>query len=287
MDVGEGRELEDECLRRPGEACERGREHEREQLVLLGPVAERDRPGLVLPDGLQDLAERRVDRAVDQEEPDEKDRQHDEVERQRLSEVEHPQERAPRHRLDAVLAAGEVGLQAEEVGGLQAEEVDHLREGERDVREVDALAPDRERADDDSERGRDRGPEADRQLRRKPPDLRGVRRAIAGRAQKDGVAEREEPDVADEEVERAGEQGEAERLHEEDRVHEERRRHERGRHHHEGDELVDRHPRHRGDSRAHVLVRRRRHVVRPKRPAGLTSSTSAMMTKITVLDASG
>jgi len=50
-----------------------------------------------------------------------------------------------------------------------------------------------------------------------------VRRAVAGRAEKDRVAEREEPDVPDEEIEGAGEQREAERLHEEHGIHEERR----------------------------------------------------------------
>jgi hypothetical protein len=45
-----------------------------------------------------------------------------------------------RHRLDAVLAAGE--------GRLQREEIDHLREGKGNHREVDALAADGERAED-------------------------------------------------------------------------------------------------------------------------------------------
>src|SRR6266851_2944079 len=222
---------------------------------------------------------RSLDRAVDQEEPGEKNGEHDEVERQRLVQVQHPEEGAARDRLDAVFTAGEAGL--------HAEEIDHLRERQRDVREVNALAADRQGADDDAERSRHRGAEEDRQLRWEPPGLRGVRRAVARRAEEGGVAEREEPDVADEEVEGAGEEREAQRLHEKHRVHEERRRREDSRHHPEGDHLGDRHPRHRRGGCVDVFVGRRRHDARPKRPLGLTRSTSAMMTKITVLDASG
>src|SRR5258705_5032623 len=274
--VGERRKLEDQGFRRAREARERRRKYEGKKLVLLGAVPERDRSWFVLPDGLQDLAERRVDRAEDREESEQEDREHDEVERERLPEIERPEERSARDRLDAVLAAREDRLQAEKIG--------HLRERQRDVREVDALAPDRQRADDDAERGRGGGPEDDRQLRRKSPDLRGVRRPVTGRAEKDGVAEGEEPDVPDEEVEGACEQRKAQRLHEEHRVHEERRRHEGRRHDQKGDDVRRRHPGDRGQDRADVLVARRSHEARPKRPAGRSSSTTAMITKITVLE---
>src|SRR3546814_9241523 len=52
--------------------------------------------------------------------------------------------------LDPVLAAGE--------GRLEREEVDHLGERQRDHREVDAVAADRQRADDQPHRGRHRHP---------------------------------------------------------------------------------------------------------------------------------
>ena len=221
-----------------------------------------------------------MDRPVDQEETAQEDREHDEVEGQRLPEIEHAQERAARHRLDAVLTARELGLQAEEVR--------HLGEGQRDVREVDALAADRQRADDHPEARRDGRAEEDRELRREAPRLRRVGRAIAGRAQESGVTEGQEPDVADQEVEGAREEREAERLHEEHRVHEERRRHQRRHHHAEGDDLMRGHGCHRPDADGRGGgVGSRGHVARPKRPAGRTSSTSTMMTKITVLDASG
>ena len=82
--------------------------------------------------------------------------------------VDHAEQPAARHRLDAVLAAGELRL--------QREEEHHLRQRERDHREIDALPADRQRACDDAERaGRQRAGE-DRKLRREAPDLGGMRR---------------------------------------------------------------------------------------------------------------
>ena len=193
---------------RPGE---RRRQHEREQLVAVGVVAERDRARLVLADRLQHLAERRVDHAVDQQEPGEEDRQH----RRSTSPACLRRSRKPnslpaRHRLDAVLAAGE--------RRLQVEEEDHLRERQRDHREVDALAADREQPGDDAEQRGRRGAEQDRELGRKAPDLGRVGRDVAGRAEEHRVAEREQPAEAEQQVEGAGEQREAQRLHQEHRV---------------------------------------------------------------------
>ena len=101
------------------------------------------------------------------------------------------------------------------------------------------------------------------------------------------MAEGQEPHVADEQVEGAGEQREAQRLHEEERVDEEGRQHEEGDHQREGHVLV---PRLAPDAAGSALASRSPspcYCARPKRPAGFTSSTSAMMTKITVFDASG
>src|SRR5262249_51225949 len=77
------------------------------------------------------------------------------------------------------------------------------------------------------------------------------------------------------------------RLHEKHRVGEERRRHEDRGHDGERGHLREGHSGGDGRAQADVLARRRRHEARPKRPAGRTSSTTAMMTKITVFDASG
>ena len=95
-----------------------------------------------------------------------------------------------------------------------------------------------------------------------------------------GVPEGDEPHVADEEVEGAGEEREAERLHGEDRVDEpgrdEHHRHQDG----DGDAL-------RGRDALDALDGRFRHDCLPKSPAGRTSRTSAITTKITVFEASG
>jgi hypothetical protein len=63
--VGQRGELEDERLGGAGQAGQRGRQHEGQQLVAVGVVAERDGARLVLADRLQHLAEGRVDDAVD------------------------------------------------------------------------------------------------------------------------------------------------------------------------------------------------------------------------------
>ena len=198
-------------LGRAGEPGQRRRQHEGEQLVAIGVVAERDRARLVLADRLQHLAERRMDDAVDEQEAGDEDRQHDVVHApdvvDRSSSAE---ELAARHRLDAVLAAGE--------RRLQAEEVHHLRQRQRDHREVDALAADRQQPGDDAQQRRGRRAQQDRELRRQAPDLRGVRADVAGHAEEHRMAERQQADEADQQVERAGEQREAQHLHQEHRI---------------------------------------------------------------------
>lgn len=87
-----------------------------------------------------------MDDAVDREDPAESYRQNEEIERNVVGQRDQPEQIAPRHPLDAVLAAGELGL--------QREEIDHLREGERDHGEVDPLPPDRQRADGEPQKTR-------------------------------------------------------------------------------------------------------------------------------------
>ena len=100
------------------------------------------------------------------------------------------------------------------------------------------LAPDGEEADHDAERCGRRGACQDRELGRPPPDLGRVRRDVPGGPEEDGVAEGQEPDVSDQETEGAGEEVEAEGLHEEERIDEERRQHENNDHDAEGHNLV-------------------------------------------------
>src|SRR5262249_54390416 len=187
------------------------------------------------------------------------------------AQLDQAEEAAARDLLDAVLAAGE--------RGAQAEEVEHLRQREGDHREVDPLAPDRQRADDQAERGRGDRRAEDGELRVPAPALRRVRREVAGGAEVEGVAEGEQAGVPEQEIERAGEEREAERLHQEDRIDDPRR---------------DRDQRDEDDRRDALRLRprldpldRRAHAVFPKSPAGRTRRTIAITTKITVFEASG
>src|SRR5947209_8598383 len=110
-------------------------------------------------------------------------------------------------------------------------------------------------------------------------------RQIARPAEIERMAERQQSDVTDQQVERTGEQRKAQRLHQEHRIDEQRRDDQRRDHDQERDRL------------AAALGRLNRcsegfgtghhQAVLPNRPAGRTSSTIAMMMKITVFDASG
>ena len=82
--------------------------------------------------------------AVDEQEAGQEDHHDDDIHRDLVGEIDDAEQFAARHRLDAVFAAGELRL--------QREEEHHLRERERDHREIDALAADRERAGHDAER---------------------------------------------------------------------------------------------------------------------------------------
>jgi hypothetical protein len=201
-----------------------------------------------------------MDRAVDDEEAGDEHHEYRVVHRPDAGEVDEAEEPAARYRLDAVLAAGK--------GRLQVEEEDHLRERQRDHREVDAEAPDRKQARDDGQQEGARGAEDDGQLRGETPDLGGMRRGVPRGAEEHRVAEREQAAEAEQQVEGAGEEREAHRLHHEHRVDDERRDREEQRH----------------DGDTDVLMF---HLCAPNSPAGLISSTIAMMMKITVLDASG
>ncbi len=92
--------------------------------------------GLVLADRLEHFAERRIDDAVDQQKAGEHDDENEDVHRHLVGQIEHAEQVAARHRLDAVLAAGELRP--------QREEIHHLRQRQRDHGEVDALAADGE-----------------------------------------------------------------------------------------------------------------------------------------------
>ena len=168
---------------------------------------------------------------------------------------------------------------------FETEEIDHLRQRQGDHREIDALAADGQRPRDHAEQRRTSGAGEDRQRGIEAPDLGGVRADVARQAQEHRMAERQQPDIADEEIEGAGEECKAQSLHHEERVD------------------------HKGASASSAIMmtkatlRRARpsqarrgggrrsfvHLRRPFRtgPAGRISSTIAMITKTTVFDASG
>src|SRR5471030_2326831 len=97
-----------------------------------------------------------MDGAMDNPEAEHEDREHEIIKRAVVREIDETEQMAARHALQPVFAAGELRL--------KAEKVHHLREGQRNHREINALAPDRETADDIAERRRRRGPDKQAQL---------------------------------------------------------------------------------------------------------------------------
>jgi len=182
----------------------------------------------------QHLAERRVDGAVDQQERQQEDRQHHVIQRGRLRQVEEAEHLALRNALDAVLAMGE--------GRLQIDEEQQLRQRQRDHGEIDALAADRDQAGDDAKPAGRQHADDDADLGGDAPHLQRMGRGVAGGAEEHGMAERQQAAIADQEVERAGEQRKAQRLHHEVRI-EARQRHDGQQHPHddEGDHEVRAH----------------------------------------------
>ena len=154
---------------------------------------------------------------------------------------------------------------------LHAEEEDHLGEGERDHGEVDSLAPDRQRTRDCAEGGSagDTGQQAE--FGCEIPGLHDMAVAIACNAEEHCMAEAHQAGIAQQQIEGAGEQRKAERRHQEYRIGKPGRG--------QGQD---------GDEGGHDQpLTRGHHLVCPNRPAGLTSRTIAMTTKITVLEAGG
>ena len=282
MHVRERGELEHQRLGRAGKTGDRARQDIGGELVAIGVVPQRERAWLVLADRLEHLPERRVHDAPDQQHTEHEDAQHEDVHRRRVRQVDHSEQVPAGHCLDAVLAAGE--------WRLQIEEVHHLRQRERDHREVDALAPDGQHAGDDREHGRAAGREQHGQLRGEPPDLGRVRSCVAGGAEEHRVPEGQQPSEPDQQIERTREQGKAHHLHQEHRIDDHRcddedSEQDAERYAHVTRVVVDLLAGGRLDHGCHGELDSYFWV--PNRPAGLTRRTSAITTKITVLDASG
>ncbi len=104
------------------------------------------------------------------------------------------------------------------------------------------------------------------------------------------MAEGQEPAIAEQQVEGAGKEREAQDLHDEDRVEEEGRGDQQRQQAGEDRYVVGRHAAGRllgGDRAAGCFSGDGHQAVLPKSPAGLTSSTRAMMTKMTTAEPSG
>ncbi len=203
-------------LERAGQPRDGGRDHEGQQLEALRVVAERDGARLVLLDALEHLAERRMDGAHDQQEGGDHHGQRHVVHRHVAGQVEHAEQLAARHALQAVFAARE--------RCLQAGEEQHLRERQRDHREIDALAADGQPAEQQAQQRAAGRAEQQPDLGREPPDLDRMAGDI-GRAPQEGrMAERQKPRVAQQQVEGRSEQCEAQQLHHEHGIGAEERR---------------------------------------------------------------
>ena len=146
--VGQRRDWNTSALVAAGEPGQRRRQHEGQQLVVVDVVAERDGARLVLADRLQHLAERRMDRCG----------------RSARSRPGRPRARSStcvsgcaRSMSPNRWPRGTAWMPSSPPvnGACSAEEVDHLRQRQRDHREVDALAADREIAEDQPEQRRD------------------------------------------------------------------------------------------------------------------------------------
>src|SRR6476659_237731 len=112
---------------------------------MIGLVAKRDAARLIFPDRLPDLAAGRDDSAKNQEKAEQEPGENDVIEHGGVGEIENSEQVPLRNALDAVFAMGE--------RRLQIDEIQKLRQGERDHREVDALATDRDDAGDDAKPG--------------------------------------------------------------------------------------------------------------------------------------
>ena len=218
-DIGQGCELEDQYLQAAGQPRQgRGERHHDDQ-VLLHLVAQGQRALLAVVEGPQHHAERRMDDPVDQGERRQHDHQHHEIQHDGPVEVQNAQQGAARHPLQAVLAARR--------RPSHGDEVDHFRQGQGHHRKVDSAPPERECGEGSTQRRGNRdGP--------KQCDFDGVAeilheegRRVGGHPIEGGMPERQQPAVAEYQVERGREQRHGERFHQENRIDHERREQQR------------------------------------------------------------
>ncbi|MNZ73013.1 hypothetical protein D3C78_914110 [compost metagenome] len=215
-------------------------------------------------------------------------RQHEVVHRQVVAQVEHPEQLAARHAVQAVLTTGERRLYKDEEHQLCQRQGDH--------REVDALATDRQQTEQQPQNRRGQGPGENPQFspqatvvaEQEPGD-------IATGREKRGMTKGQQSGVAQQQVEGTGEQGKTQQLHQEHRVH----RH--GCHQRDGEQRqiepalapngclpsLLHHLRLQVHNTLLDFQTCHLHASFPNSPTGRTSSTSTMTRNTTVLAASG
>ena len=148
--------------------------------------------------------------ADDGQEHRHEDRQHHVVHRDVAAQRNEAQQRAARHALQAVLTPCE--------GCLQPDEIDHLRHRQRDHREVDSLATNGDHANHRTDQTRAQRARQHAQLGAESRRADEIAREVGRGPEIGRVPERQQTGVAQQQIERAGENRIAQGLHHEDRV---------------------------------------------------------------------
>jgi hypothetical protein len=101
---------------------------------------------------------------------------------------------------------------------LQGDKVDQLRQGQRDHREIDPVAADRDHAERQPQKRCRSGARQHGKLERKAPHLGGVGCDVGGTAKERRVTEGQQAGRPHRELKGAGKQGETDHLDEEERI---------------------------------------------------------------------
>ena len=203
LGVGEARER---CVERASEAAQRVGDGHHGDLVETGVVAERDRLGLVLANAAQHRAERRAHQGEAEEEGADQAGEHEIVEAGLAGERGEAQgacrARNPRQ---AIRSAGHRGP-------LEGDGIEQLGEGERQHREGNAGRQRAHPSDADRDEAGQQRCGKHREQQRHAGVEQQPAAGIGPQAIGGGMAERNEPCVAEHEVEAHGEQPEDQRL---------------------------------------------------------------------------
>ena len=212
-----------------GETGVSGGHDEGGQLVAMDVVAERGGAQRVVAQRAQDRPDRGAHDTQRDHEADEIPERQKHVDRPVALEIERREAEVDarrRHARQAVLAAGVVRQRVE------LDEEEHFRDGDRDHREIDAGAPERDEADQIADDSRNHGADEDRRENIGKIDLgQEIGGEHAARAEERRLSEREKARVAEQDVE-----AEAEQAPDQDAVDRRRREAEMGQHERRGDQ---------------------------------------------------